>query len=70
MTQVERLLDHLKTGSTITPLESWENLGIYRLADCVYQLRKKGYEIINLGKKVNNRFGESCTVGCYKLSDV
>ena len=45
MTQANRLLDYLKTNGTINPLESWQQLGIYRLSDTVFRLRKEGYLI-------------------------
>lgn len=67
-TQAARLLDHLTTGKTINPLEAWVTLGIYRLADTVFQLRGLGYPIKTVLKPVQNRFGESCRVAEYHLS--
>lgn len=45
MTQNERLLNHLLTGKTITPLEALGVFGIYRLAARVYELKAKGHDI-------------------------
>lgn len=44
MTQQERLLDLLRKGP-VTPLMGWGETGIYRTADPVEKLRKKGYKI-------------------------
>lgn len=68
-TQCERLLEylqaHLITG--INPLESWQNLGIYRLGARIFDLKKAGYNIIANSCEVTNRYGEKCRVACYRL---
>ena len=66
MTQQERLIKYFKKNKTIDPLRAWKQLGIYRLADCVYQLRKKGYFIKTSNKKVKNSFDETCIVAEYR----
>ena len=67
MTQQERLIKHFKRTKTIDPLRAWTQLGIYRLADCVYQLRKKGFEIDTNQKRVKNKFKETCIVAEYRM---
>ncbi len=67
MTQQERLIKHFKKTKTIDPLKAWTQLGIYRLADCVYQLRKKGFEIETNKKTVKNKFNENCIVAQYRI---
>lgn len=67
MTQQERLIKHFKRTKTIDPLRAWTHLGIYRLADCVYQLRKKGFEIDTNQKRVKNKFKETCIVAEYRM---
>jgi hypothetical protein len=67
MTQQERLIKHFKRTKTIDPLRAWTKLGIYRLADCVYNLRKKGYAIETTDKKVKNTFNETCIVAEYRI---
>ena len=39
--QETRLLEYLKTNYRITPIEAWNELGIYRLSDVVFKLRNK-----------------------------
>jgi hypothetical protein len=67
MTQQERLIKYFKKSKTIDPLRAWTQLGIYRLADCVYQLRKKGFEIDTQKITVINKFKENCVVANYKI---
>ena len=66
MTQCERLLNRLERGP-ITPMEAWNELGIYRLASRVKDLRDKGHNITGSRVSLANRFGESCRVARYSL---
>lgn len=45
-TQSEQILNHLKQGKTITPLEALELYGCFRLSAVILRLRKLGYEIL------------------------
>jgi hypothetical protein len=67
MKQEERLLQYLESGKTINPLQSWQELGIYRLSDVVLRLKRKGHDIITERKGCKNRFGEKCNFGEYRL---
>jgi hypothetical protein len=67
MSQPERLENYLSTRQSITPLQAWSELGIYRLASCVHILKKKGRKINVELVKVSNQFGESCRVAQYRL---
>ena len=67
MNQQERLTEYLEKHGTIDPLKAWTQLGIYRLADGIFKLRKKGYDITTSDKKVKNKFKEVCVVAEYKL---
>ena len=54
----------------INPLESWQNLGIYRLQARVSELRlKDGYDIETGKGDFNNQFGEPCRVANYIYKD-
>jgi hypothetical protein len=63
--QQQRLLQYLKQQVTITPMQAWTMLGIYRLADTVYKLRGKGFVIDTDRIDVTNQFGEDCNVARY-----
>lgn len=45
-TQCDRILQHLKTGATITAIEALNMFGCFRLAARIADLRKKGNEIV------------------------
>ena len=70
LSQPERVLlylcDNIKLG--ITPLDAWRKLGVYRLSDAVFKLRKVGYSIETIDCTVQNKFGEECVVACYVLN--
>ena len=67
-TQCERLLKYMMTHTGITPMDSWNKLGIYRLGARVWDLKhKRGYVITKQMVVVKNRFGEKCRVAQYRL---
>tara|TARA_Y100001937_G_scaffold11497_1_gene14198 strand:- start:32 stop:235 length:204 start_codon:yes stop_codon:yes gene_type:complete len=67
MTQKKRLLTYLEQGNKINPLKAWQELGIYRLASRICDLRKEGNEIKDEWLEVPNRFGEFVRVKQYYL---
>lgn len=44
--KTSRLLLFLKKGGTVTPKQAWKFWGLYRLADSVLKLRRRGYSIV------------------------
>tara|TARA_B100001778_G_C18605458_1_gene639533 strand:+ start:1503 stop:1706 length:204 start_codon:yes stop_codon:yes gene_type:complete len=67
MTQKQRLLIYLEQGNKINPLKAWQELGIYRLASRICDLRKEGNEIKDEWLEVPNRYGEFVRVKQYYL---
>jgi hypothetical protein len=67
MTQKQRLLTYLEQGNKINPLKAWKELGIYRLASRICDLRKEGNEIKDEWLEVPNRYGEFVRVKQYYL---
>jgi hypothetical protein len=65
MKQYERLHAHLNQFGSITPLVAWTELGIYRLSDAVYKLRKQGVKIETAYVDIKNQFEETCHVAKY-----
>ena len=51
-TQNEQILDYLKSGKSITPLEALEKFGCFRLSARIFNLREDGYNIIT--KNITN----------------
>ena len=70
MNQNERLLLHLKNFGTIQPMMAWSQLGIYRLASRICDLRKAGHNIEKQMVTLTNRWGEEVRVAEYKLETV
>ncbi len=64
--QNARLLSCLKRRS-ITPLEAWDQLGIYRLAARVRDLKDCGIDVQREMVEVENRYGERVRVARYFL---
>ena len=64
-TQNKRLLAYLAEHKYITALEAINELGIYRLASRICDLRHIGYKIASEMITVKNRFDEDCRVKRY-----
>lgn len=45
MNQREKILRHLQSGKTITPLEAMGVYGVWRLGARIFELRELGYDI-------------------------
>ena len=67
MSQNDRILDHLNTVGPIRPMTAWNDLGIYRLASRINDLRKAGHKINTKKVEVVNRWGESSYIAEYSL---
>jgi hypothetical protein len=65
MKQYERLHAYLNRFGSVTPLVAWTELGIYRLSDAIFKLRKKGVKIETAYVDVKNQFEETCRVAKY-----
>lgn len=67
MNQNERVFDHLLTVGPIRPMTALNDLGVYRLASRINDLRKAGHKIKTKKIEVVNRWGESSYVAEYSL---
>ncbi len=67
MSQLDRVLSHLKENKTISPLQAWRDLGIYRLSAVIFKLRQEGHKIETNLVEVVNRWGESAFIAEYSL---
>lgn len=45
VTQKDRILDHLKSGASLTPLEALQLYGSMRLSAVIHDLKKEGWDI-------------------------
>jgi hypothetical protein len=67
MTQNERIYDHLLAVGPIRPMVALHELGVYRLASRINDLRKAGHKIKTKKVEVVNRWGESTYIAEYSL---
>lgn len=65
-TQCDRLLSRLERGP-VDPMVALNELGIFRLAARIRDLRDEGKKIVKQTVAVTNRFGEPCHVASYSL---
>ena len=68
-TQAERVLGYMENHGSITQLEALKDLGVFRLASRISDLRKQGYVINGEMVKVGNRYGETCRVKRYSIKE-
>ena len=65
--QEKRLINYLVKNKTITGIQALNELGIFRLASRVCNLKKQGHKITSRMVPVTNRYGEKCHVSEYTL---
>ena len=66
-TQAQRVLAYMEEFGSITQVEALKDLGVMRLASRISELKKKGYGITCQMVKVENRWGEKCSVKRYSI---
>ena len=65
--KTEKVLEHLHTYGCITSLEAIELYGATRLSAIIFNLRKRGYNIITEDLPFIDRFGTKSHYGKYIL---
>lgn len=66
-TQCARVLQYMKDFGSITSREAINDLGVYRLASRISELKSNGFNVERKMIKVKNRYGENCSVAEYRL---
>lgn len=64
-TQNQRLIAYLEEHGHITQLEALTELGIFRLASRINDIKRMGHTVTGNMVEVNNRFGEKVRVKRY-----
>jgi hypothetical protein len=64
-TQTVRILRYIEDHGSITALEAMRDLGCYRLAARVHDLKREGVELKRDFVGVQNRYGEYTTIARY-----
>ena len=68
MTQKERVIQYIRQHGSITPRDAVFDLNIYRLADTIFQLKKKGYVFDTVIEKGSNNYG-AFTYARYSINE-
>ena len=67
MNKTKAVLGWLKTYTSISSLEAFENLGVTRLSAIIFNLRKRGYVIETVTVETVDRFGNKVRFARYYL---
>lgn len=67
MNQCERIISHIEHFGSIDPMAALVDLGVFRLAARINDLKADGYRIRSGMVTVQNRFGEDCRVARYSI---
>ena len=65
--QCERIIKYIDDFGSITSRDAINDLGVYRLASRISELKKDGYPIVSKVEPVKNRYGEKCRIKRYSM---
>lgn len=66
-TQCERIIQYMKEFEGITQLEALKELGCFRLASRINDIKRKGYNVRRDMITLKNRWGEPVRIAKYSL---
>ena len=69
MTQCERILKYMHDFGSINPMQALDDLGVFRLASRITDLRKGGYKISRRMVSGKNKYGEKVSYAEYRLEN-
>lgn len=69
MTQCERIIKYMQDFGSITSAEAMQELGVYRLASRICDLKQNGYKIYDKFESSKNRYGEPISYKRYSLTE-
>ena len=69
MTQCERVLKYIDDFGSISTREAMIDLGVYRLASRIHDLRRMGVDIIKETASSANRYGEITHFAVYRRGE-
>ena len=67
VSQCEKIVEYMKKHGSITQLDAYLDIGCWRLASRISDLKRKGYSIKREMITVKNRYGEDVQVAKYSL---
>jgi hypothetical protein len=68
-THCEQIVDYMKEFGSINPLQALYDIGCFRLASRISDLKKQGYPIISERVNYKNRLGEAKHFNEYRLKE-
>lgn len=68
-TQCELIVEYMKRFGSINPLQALEDIGCFRLASRISDLKKQGYPIISERVNYKTRLGEAKHFNEYRLKE-
>lgn len=69
MTQVDRILRHLRDYGSITPVDALREYGCMRLGARIYDLKRQGHDIRTERETALNRYGERTSFARYRMGE-
>ena len=67
--QCQQILDYMRRFGSINPLQALQDIGCFRLAARISDLKKQGYGIISVRVHYNTRLGEAKYFNEYRLKE-
>jgi hypothetical protein len=67
MNQRERILDYLRSGKTLTRINSFSELGVLEAPARIHELKKEGHDIRTRTITGSNRYGETVRVAEWSM---
>lgn len=69
MTKVEKVLEHLQSGKTISSMEAFELYGATRLSAIIFDLKERGHDIETVMVDGHDRYGAKVRFARYRLKE-
>lgn len=67
--QADSILSYMRDYGSITALEAIRDLGVYRLASRIHELRESGCGITSDFVQVPTRYGDKTRIARYRLNE-
>lgn len=69
MTQRERVTQYINEFGSISSLEAFRDLGVTRLADVIFKMKRAGVNVCTRMEKSTNRYGEPVYFARYWIKE-
>jgi len=67
MTQKQAVLRYINDFGSISSMEAFSELGVTRLADVIYRIKKDGREVNSVTETIVNRYGVKVNFSRYNI---